>query len=54
VNSHYRRLGTRNASGFRAGTHAFLDRLQAYLRGDELPDWITRRQEIVQARQESS
>jgi uncharacterized protein YndB with AHSA1/START domain len=45
----HRGLGVGNASGFRAGTHAFLDRLQAYLTGDELPDWSTRRQEIVRA-----
>jgi uncharacterized protein YndB with AHSA1/START domain len=33
----HRGLGTRNASGFRAGTHAFLDRLQAYPRGTNCP-----------------
>ena len=50
----HRGLGVRNASGFRAGTHAFLDRLQAFLRGDTVPDWSTRRQEIIQAQQKSS
>ena len=45
----HRGLGPRNATGFRAGTHAFLDRLEAYLAHDELPDWTTRRKEIVQA-----
>ncbi len=49
----HRGLGARNATGFRGGTHAFLDRLEAYLAGDELPDWATRRQEIVKAHQES-
>lgn len=43
----HRGLGVRSASGFRGGTHAFLDRLEAYLAGDELPDWVQRRQEIT-------
>jgi uncharacterized protein YndB with AHSA1/START domain len=43
----HRGLGVRNASGFRGGTAAFLDRLEAYLAGDELPDWATRRKEIT-------
>jgi len=42
----HRGLGVRNASGFLGGTHAYLDRLEAHLAGDELPDWITRRLEI--------
>ena len=41
----HRGLGQRNAGGFLGGTHAFLDRLEAYLTGDELPDWSTRRLE---------
>ena len=41
----HRGLGVRNASGFFGGTHAYLDRLEAYLTGDELPDWTTRRLE---------
>ena len=44
----HRGLGVRNASGFRGGTHAFLDRLEAYLAGDELPDWTIRRLEVNQ------
>ncbi len=44
----HRGLGVRNASGFLGGTHAFLDRLEAYLSGGELPDWTTRRQEVNQ------
>jgi uncharacterized protein YndB with AHSA1/START domain len=43
----HRGLGVRNGSGFLAGTHAYLDRLEAHLGGGELPDWATRRQEIV-------
>lgn len=50
----HRGLGVRNASGFRAGTHAYLDRLEAYLSGTELPDWLTRRQEIAKAQLESN
>ena len=45
----HRGLGVRNASGFLGGTHAFLDRLEAYLTGDELPDWATRRLEVNQS-----
>jgi uncharacterized protein YndB with AHSA1/START domain len=48
----HRGLGARNAGGFRGGTHAFLDRLEAYLAGDELPDWAIRRQEVVREHQE--
>ncbi|KAA0074281.1 ATPase [Mycolicibacterium sp. P9-64] len=43
----HRGLGARNASGFRGGTHAYLDRLEAYLAGDALPDWVQRRLEIT-------
>ena len=43
--------GVRNASGFFSGTHAYLDRLEAYLTGDELPDWTTRRLEVNQSTQ---
>jgi uncharacterized protein YndB with AHSA1/START domain len=46
----HRGLGIRNASGFRGGTHAFLDRLEAHLAGGELPDWLTRKQEVDDAR----
>lgn len=45
----HRGLGVRNANGFRGGTHAFLDRLEAYLAGAELPDWTKRRAEITGA-----
>ena len=33
----HRGLGARNVTGFQAGTHAYLDRLEAYLAGDEPP-----------------
>ena len=33
------------------GTHAFLDRLEAYLTGDELPNWAARRLEVNQRAQ---
>ena len=39
-----RGLGVRNTSGFLGGTHAYLDRLEAYLSGGELPEWTKRRQ----------
>jgi uncharacterized protein YndB with AHSA1/START domain len=45
----HRGLGARNAAGFLGGTHAFLDRLEAYLTGAELPDWTTRRLEVNRA-----
>jgi uncharacterized protein YndB with AHSA1/START domain len=43
----HRGLGVSNATGFRSGTHAFLDRLEAYLAGDELPNWAARYEEIA-------
>lgn len=46
----HRGLGIRNATGFFGGTHAFFDRLEAYLAGDDLPDWLTRKQEVDDAR----
>ncbi|KUH83989.1 SRPBCC family protein [Mycobacterium sp. IS-1556] len=42
----HRGLSVRNASGFYGGSHAYLDRLAAYLAGTELPDWETRRLEV--------
>jgi uncharacterized protein YndB with AHSA1/START domain len=32
-------LSLRNAQGFIPGTHAFLDRLAAYLAAEDIPDW---------------
>lgn len=43
----HRGLSVRNATGFRSGTHAFLDRLQAYLAGTDLPDWSERYAEVA-------
>jgi len=38
----HRGLSVPNASGFRSGTHAFLDRLEALLAGEPLPNWAQR------------
>jgi uncharacterized protein YndB with AHSA1/START domain len=38
----YRRVTAGTARGFLPGTHAFLDRLEAQLDGDVLPDWLQR------------
>jgi uncharacterized protein YndB with AHSA1/START domain len=43
----HRGLGARNARGFRGGTAAFLDRLESHLAGEPLPDWRTRRLEVI-------
>jgi uncharacterized protein YndB with AHSA1/START domain len=45
----HRGLGVRNAQGFLPGTHAFLDRLQAYLAGDALPNWAQRYREVAES-----
>lgn len=45
----HRGLGVRNANGFRPGTHAYLDRLEARLAGAEIPDWQQRYQEVAQS-----
>ena len=50
----HRGLGVRNATGFLGGTHAYLDRLEAYLSGSELPNWTMRRQEVNQAKLETN
>lgn len=50
----HRGLGVRNASGFIGGTHAYLDRLQAYLAGDPLPEWTRRREEVNRAYAEAN
>ncbi len=49
----HRGLGPRNAGGFRGGTHAFLDRLEAHLAGQALPDWTTRRLEVMRSGRQS-
>jgi hypothetical protein len=38
----HRRLTRSTGSGFAAGWHAFLDRMQALLDGQPLPDWMQR------------
>jgi hypothetical protein len=38
----HRGLSLRNAQGFIPGTHAFLDRLGAYLSRAEIPGWSER------------
>jgi len=43
----HRGLGVPNANGFRPGTQAFLDRLQALLDGTPLPGWLDRYAEIA-------
>jgi uncharacterized protein YndB with AHSA1/START domain len=45
----HRGLGVRNAEGFRPGTHAYLDRLDAHLAGDPLPDWAERYREVAES-----
>lgn len=38
----HRGLSVPNATGFQSGTHAFLDRLEALLAGEPLPNWAQR------------
>ncbi|SEQ12859.1 hypothetical protein SAMN05216188_102155 [Lentzea xinjiangensis] len=45
----HRGRSERNALGFSPGTHAFLDRLQAHLTGDDLPGWSERHAEVAPA-----
>ena len=45
----HRGLGIRNAEGFLPGTHAYLDRLEAHLAGDEMPRWDQRYREVAEA-----
>jgi hypothetical protein len=45
----HRGLGVRDATGFRPGTHAFLDRLAAHLASEPLPDWSTRYQQLAES-----
>lgn len=45
----HRGLGVRNAQGFLPGTHAFLDRLEAHLAGEALPNWSERYREVAQS-----
>ncbi|MBA0046369.1 SRPBCC family protein [Mycobacterium sp. NPDC050853] len=43
----HRGLSVQHANGFRPGTHAFFDRLIAYLDGEPMPEWGQRYQEIA-------
>ena len=43
----HRGLGVRTATGFRSGTHAFLDRLEAHLGNAPLPNWIRRYEQVA-------
>lgn len=45
----HRGLSVRNAKGFIPGTHAFLDRLEAHLGHDPLPNWSERYAEAAPA-----
>ncbi|TCC33752.1 hypothetical protein [Kribbella sindirgiensis] len=40
-------LSEQNARGFIPGTHAFFDRLEAWLDGTEIPDWSDRYAELA-------
>ncbi|MDG6997789.1 MAG: SRPBCC domain-containing protein [Nitrososphaerota archaeon] len=43
----HRKLNTQTALGFAPGTHAFMDRLEAYLGKQSLPNWQERYQQIA-------
>lgn len=45
----HRGLGIGSARGFRPGTHAYLDRLDAHLAGAPLPDWGQRYREVAES-----
>jgi uncharacterized protein YndB with AHSA1/START domain len=45
----HRGLSAPNATGFRSGTHAFLDRLEALLADDPMPNWAQRYEELAGA-----
>ena len=42
----FQRLTRRTATGFAPGVHAFLDRLEALLQGERLPEWFGRVTEV--------
>ncbi|TVY01670.1 SRPBCC family protein [Mycolicibacterium porcinum] len=44
----HRGLTISDGQGFHPGTHAYLDRLEAHLGGQPLPDWARRYQEVAQ------
>jgi uncharacterized protein YndB with AHSA1/START domain len=43
----YRRITAQTARGFLPGMHVFLDRLEAQMDGEKLPNWMERFSEIV-------
>lgn len=43
----HRGLSQKNASGFLPGSHAFLDRFQAHLAGESIPNWTKRYDEVA-------
>jgi uncharacterized protein YndB with AHSA1/START domain len=45
----HRGLSVPNATGFRSGTHAFLDRLEALLADEPMPNWAQRYEAIAGA-----
>lgn len=45
----HRGFDVRDAGGFRPGTHAYLDRLAAYLAGDPPPDWSVRYRQVAES-----
>jgi uncharacterized protein YndB with AHSA1/START domain len=45
----HRGLSERNALGFAPGSHAFFDRLEAHLAGEEIPNWSARYTELAPA-----
>ena len=45
----HRGLGVSNAQGFRPGTHAYFDRLEAYLAGEAMPNWAQRYREVAES-----
>jgi uncharacterized protein YndB with AHSA1/START domain len=45
----HRGLGVHNAQGFRPGTHAYFDRLEAYLAGEAMPNWAQRYREVAES-----
>lgn len=45
----HRGLTVRDGQGFFPGTHAFLDRMEAHLAGEPLPEWGQRYQEVAQS-----
>lgn len=45
----HRGLSVGNAQGFRPGTHAYFDRLEAYLAGEAMPNWAQRYNEVAES-----